>query len=139
MAGRKLMTDAGRALFINADDWSRSTLKGSRCERCGSVDFPTGPYCKGCLSSNPKEIELSRHGVLYSFSYARVCAKGFTLPYVFGYVDLPEGIRIYSQLEPADPAKFHAGMDVELTMGQICQEKDGTEIWGYKFQPKDRS
>jgi benzoylsuccinyl-CoA thiolase BbsA subunit len=139
MAGRKLITDAGRALFINEDDWSRSTLKGSRCQRCGSVDFPRALYCKGCLSSDLKEIQLSRDGVLYSFSYARVCAKGFTPPYVFGYVDLPDGIRIYSQLEPADPAKFRSGMDVELTMGQIRQEKDGTEIWGYKFQPKEKS
>ena len=138
MTGRKLMIDAGRALFINADDWSRSTLKGSRCERCGSVDFPTGLYCKGCLSSDLREIELARCGVLYSFSYARVCAKGFTVPYVFGYVDLPEGIRIYSQLEPAEPGKFRAGMEVELTMGKIRQEENGTEIWGYKFQPKDR-
>ena len=135
MPDRKLMSGADRALFIDADDWSRATLKGCRCNRCGSLDFPKVRYCKSCLSSDVREIELSRRGNLYSFSFAKICAKGFSPPYVFGYVDLPEGIRIYSQLEPADPAKFHAGMEVALTLGEIRPEEDGTEIWGYKFRP----
>jgi len=138
MPDRKLMSGAERVLFINEEDWTRSVLKAGRCAQCGNLDFPRGLYCKGCLSSDLSAVELSRWGVLYSFSHARVCARGFAPPYVFGYVDLPEGIRVYSQLEPADPACFHSGMEMELTMGEIRREGAGTGIWGYKFKPRGR-
>lgn len=136
MPDRKLMPGADRVLFFDEADWSRSFLKGGRCRGCGRLDFPRDLYCKSCLSPDLEEIGLSRFGVLYSFSYARVCAKGFSPPYVFGYIDLPEGIRIYSQLEPADPGLFRAGMEMELTMGEIRREADGTGVWGYKFRPR---
>ena len=45
----------------------------SRCKKCGTVTFPKRPFCVNpdCEKErgNVEEIELSKKGILYSYSY----------------------------------------------------------------------
>ena len=60
---------------------------------------------------------------------------GFDPPYAVGYIDLPEGVRIYSMLTEADMKKLEIGMEMELVIEPIRKTSDGEEIIGYKFKP----
>jgi uncharacterized OB-fold protein len=69
-------------------------LIGSSCTDCGFLNFPPAGVCPKCLSIKLETKPLSAHGVLYSFT---TVSRNKLAVYV-GYVDLPEGIRVFSQL-----------------------------------------
>jgi uncharacterized OB-fold protein len=84
-----------------------------------------------------EEILLSNQGRLYCYSIARVAPLGFTPPYILGYIDLDEGIRIYSQItgcEPREDALF-IGSKMEMVLEKIREDESGNELIGYKFKP----
>ena len=78
-------------------------------------------------------VPLSRKGILYSFSDIYIGAPGLETPYIIGYIDLPEDIRIFAQLK-GEVKTFKCGEEVELTTGSIKNNADGLPIISYKFQ-----
>jgi uncharacterized OB-fold protein len=80
------------------------------------------------------EVTLSRRGRLYTFTIAETGPPGFDVPYAFGYVDLPEGVRVFAPLTDCEYDRLEIGMELELVLGKIRQE-DGVEVIGYKFRP----
>ncbi|MDP2659607.1 MAG: OB-fold domain-containing protein, partial [Dehalococcoidia bacterium] len=65
-------------------------LAGSRCRQCGRVYFPRKKVCVQCFQTGRMEdTALSRRGKLYTFTVAEAGPPGFSVPYAFGYVDLP--------------------------------------------------
>ncbi|MDO8691521.1 MAG: Zn-ribbon domain-containing OB-fold protein [Dehalococcoidia bacterium] len=109
-------------------------LAGSRCPQCGRVYFPRKKVCVQCFQTGQMEdTALSRRGKLYTFTVAEAGPPGFSVPYAFGYVDLPEGIRVFSPLG-GDLAALEIGMDVEMSMGRI-REENGVDIIGCVFKP----
>ena len=82
------------------------------------------------------EVKLSPRGKLYTYTIVRVPTPGFKVPYAFGYIDLPEGVRVVSQIQATEPLEdnLKLGMDMELSIGQI-REDAGKPIIGYLFHP----
>ncbi len=80
-------------------------------------------------------VPLSSSGKLYSYTVLEYPAPGLVGPYAIGYIDLPEGVRIFSILADWDRKSLTAGMSVELTLGKFKEDKEGDEIWTYKFRP----
>jgi len=78
-------------------------------------------------------VPLSRKGKLYSATDIFIGQAGMKTPYIFGYVDLPEDLRILCQLE-GDTGSFHCDQDVELTVGPIRTNDDGSPLISYKFK-----
>ncbi len=54
-------------------------------------------------------------------------------PYIFGYIDLPENLRIFAQLE-GEVGTYQCDEEVELTVGPIRMNRDGLPITSYKFK-----
>lgn len=109
-------------------------LAGSRCRSCGRVYFPRKRVCPQCFQIDQmEEVALSRRGRLYTFTVAEAGPPGFPVPYAFGYVDLPEGVRVFSLLE-GDPEALEIGMELEMAVGPI-REENGMAIIAYKFRP----
>lgn len=108
-------------------------LLGYRCRSCGNLDFPKTTICLTCWGEEFEVIPLSRKGVLYSFSDIFIGQAGMKTPYAFGYVDLPEKLRILAQLE-GEPGTFKCNDQVELTVGPIRMNRDGLPIISYKFR-----
>lgn len=108
-------------------------LKGYRCKACGQLDFPKLSLCPNCWGEEFEVVPLSRRGKLYSFSDIYVGQAGMKPPYVFGYVDLPENLRIFAQLE-GPPNTFVCDEEVELTVGPIRDNRDGLPLVSYKFR-----
>ena len=81
-----------------------------------------------------EKIDLSRNGKLYSFTIVHMPSEHFTPPYAIGWVELPEGIRVFSQIRYWQEYPLQIGMDMELVIDTLWQEET-KEIKGYKFQP----
>lgn len=80
---------------------------------------------------------LSRKGKLLSFTVSYVGPQGFEPPYAYGWVDLSDGIRLFSLLTDCQPfeERLKLDMPLEMVMDKITEDPDGTEVYGYKFRP----
>jgi uncharacterized OB-fold protein len=111
-------------------------LHGSKCAQCGAVAFPPHGLCPGCGAEHGQDkVELSGVGTLYTFSEIHVAPKGFATPYAVGYVDLPEGVRLFGQIE-ARAADLKVGQKVAVTLGPVRTDA-GRPVISYKFKGLD--
>jgi uncharacterized OB-fold protein len=137
-------TDGGVAYFPASRPWTEEAgavrLHGSRCGHCGGVAFPPHPLCPSCGAENGQDmVLLSPTGTLYSFSEIHVAPKGFATPYAVGYVDLPEGVRLFGQIE-GRAAELRIGQKVAVTLGPVRADASagaaggGRTVISYKFK-----
>ena len=112
----------------------QSILLGSKCSECGQAFFPTESLCLNCGSEMLDEITLSRKGTLYSYSAVEMPCANFKPPYAVGFVDMPEGVRIFGQLDIKEKLSFKIGMEMEIYVDTLWQE-GGKDIIGYRFSP----
>ncbi len=127
---------AGEAVETGADGVLR--LVGTECRACSARVFPPVPICPECLSEDLEALTLSRRGTLYSFSTVHVAPRGWRVPYVAGYVDLPEGVRVFAHVVDAAPEALDMDMPVELTTAELGVDADGTAFASYAFTPAAR-
>lgn len=103
---------------LNSEAWSHDTdgivvLLSSVCGDCGKQNFPPLRYCPNCHSENLNKKEIRPTGTLYSFSRVHVNHKRYPAPYIVGYVDFPEGPRVFGQVR-AEIDEVYIGMKVTL-------------------------
>lgn len=110
-------------------------LKGYRCKSCGQLDFPKLSPCPNCWGEEFETVKLSTFGKLYSVTDIFIGQAGMQTPYIFGYIDLPENLRIFAQLE-GEPGSFQCDEEVELTAGEIRKNGDGLPLISYKFKKR---
>lgn len=112
-------------------------LKGYKCKRCGHIWFPKFLPCPNpdCWSEEMEVIPLSRRGKVYSATDVYVGQPSMReyMPLTVGYVDLPEGIRIFTQLE-GEIGSFQCGDQVELNTGPVRNDSGGQPVISYKFK-----
>ena len=115
-----------------SEDGTPPYLKGYKCKKCGQLDFPKLSLCPTCWGEEFEMVPLSRKGTLYSYTDIFIGQAGMETPYIFGYIDLPEKLRIFAQLE-GEPGAYKCDEDVELIVGPIRMNLDGLPINSYKF------
>ena len=125
---------AGDAVRI--DDDGRPTLIGSECAGCGMRAFPPVTLCPECMGEDLAPLALGRSGRLYSYSTVHVAPRGWTVPYVAGYVDLPEGVRVFAHVVDAAAERLSMEMEVELTTAALGTDGDGRPFSSYAFRPR---
>jgi uncharacterized OB-fold protein len=113
-------------------------LLGSRCPNCGEHFFPRRMVCANCLHEGCEDVLLGPRGRLYTWTYVHVPLFGKKDAKVEGYgvgqVDLDEGPRIQSILM-GDRAAFDFGMELELDLETLGENKDGDQTVIYRFRP----
>lgn len=124
---------AGDAVQAGSD--GSPVLVGAECRDCGQTVFPPVNVCPECLSENIERTHLPPRGTLYSWSVVHVAPKGWTVPYIAGYVDLSDGVRVFSHIVDADPDNLEMDMDVALCTATLGQHTDGTPVASYAFAP----
>ena len=123
-------------LKLTDEAGSQGVLLGFRCRDCGIHVFGPATFCQGCTSPNLEGVELSRRGILYSFTIVRVPPAGWPgqIPYVLGQVDLPEGPQVLAEVIDCPYDQLKIGMDVELSL-QPVKGEDNAEKVVYKWRP----
>lgn len=132
-------TSPGR--FID-DFWFQTVgdeirLVGSRCLACGKVAFPQKPVCPVCFSDGIETVPLSKNGTLHTFACSVMGPIGMETPFVMGFIDLPEGIKLYSLITGTETwgRDLKIGMAMEMTIGKIKVDASGREVLSYRFRP----
>jgi uncharacterized OB-fold protein len=136
MQKKRLIND--KWFLPNVDDPQDQVPIGSYCNDCGRLYFPQKRVCPNCMHIDRMETkELSRQGKLVSFTVSHVGPEGFEPPYASGWVDLPDGIRLFSLLTDCQPFEERLKLDMalEMVMDKITEDPDGTEVYGFKFRP----
>src|SRR4051812_16371208 len=122
----------GDAVELGED--GRAVLVGGHCADCGARAFPRPPVCANCMGENIVAQELPRTGTLYAFSMVHIAPKKWKLPMRIGYVDLTNGVRVFTHLEGSD---FAIGDTVEPGIGIVGQDENGAiESFVFKRVPK---
>lgn len=119
-------------LFTQMDDGE--ALQGAKCSECGQVVFPWTDFCLNCHQQSVEVVPLSKRGRLYSFTTVYMPASGFQPPHASGFVDLPEGVRIFGPLKMVNEKPFSVGMEMEVEIGPLWK-KDEREVIGFRFVP----
>ncbi len=103
-------------LFVDTPEGG--TLAGLRCHACGRVSFPARAHCPHCLEETRVErTPLSRRGRLFALTTAEVGVPSIETPYSFGFVDLPEGVRVFALLGPnAASPELTEGAEMEIVV-----------------------
>ncbi len=94
-------------------------LAGSRCDACGTVQFPAAGQCAHCAQDDPQPITLPSVGTIWTWTIQRFPPKlpyeppqaGFSA-FAVGYVDLGE-VLVESILD-VDLKRIEIGMSVRL-------------------------
>lgn len=109
-------------------------LLASRCRTCGQLLFPARPTCLNCTGTDVEPVRLSRDGTLYTYTTVSLPSEHFPPPYAIGWVELPEGVRVFSQLRGWEERPLKTGMAMRLFLETLWQEDD-REVTGYVFRP----
>jgi uncharacterized OB-fold protein len=117
-------------------------LIGSKCCACGEIFFPRREkgFCVHCYKKNILEdIKLSRRGKIVTFSIVmQQPGGGFykgPVPYVYGLLDLPEGVRIETLFSTHEFSELKEGGEAELVIEKLCEDDEGREVSTFKFRP----
>jgi uncharacterized OB-fold protein len=97
-------------------------LAGGHCKDCDARIFPADAMCPFCLSTEVAKVPLSKTGTLYSFTVIHVAPKVWEVPYAIGYVDLPEGVRVFAKLAHADVARWKLDQEVRVRVEESADE-----------------
>jgi uncharacterized OB-fold protein len=120
---------------IPSSSLEKPYLIGSRCKNCQEVMFPSRTICLNCFSEDLEKTALSSRGILFTFTITHQGPKEFPSPYASGYIDLQEGVRLYSLLTDWSGEKLKIGAEMELVIEKIKESSEGDEVVGYKFRP----
>ena len=127
-----------RVLTLSSPEDGQPNLLGSRCSACGSVFFPQQTLCTECFKRGTlKECSLTTEGKLYAFTIVEresLAPKGFTVPYAYGYVELPEGVRVLSKIIDWKPETLKLNVPVKLAVESLRQDATGRKIMAFCFR-----
>lgn len=93
-------------------------MLAAACAACGLLCVPRLLRCSRCGNARFTARPLHPAGVLYAFSEVAVAPKGWTVPYLVGYVDMRAGIRLFARLA-FDVGVARPGLAVALQL-QPC-------------------
>jgi uncharacterized OB-fold protein len=111
-----------------------AVLVGSVCGRCGHKAYPATTFCTKCLSKDQSEYELSKDGVLYTYTVTRVPVGNFPVPHPFGYIMAPESeARVTAPLFIEDEAMYRIGARVRMEISEYWEEEDRVVV-GPKYR-----
>lgn len=104
-------------------------LVGSKDLKTGKCIFPRIPESSPS-ASRYAAIDLSRRGVVYSFTVIHPNPKKGEKPFALAYVDFPEGARAFGRLDLPEGETAKVGMVVE-----VCIQSSAAAGVHYSFIP----
>jgi uncharacterized OB-fold protein len=121
---------------LTADGAGR--LLGGYCPSCARYHFPSGLDCPYCSAHGCETRPLSQRGTLCLFTSVVNRPPGYSgeVPFGFGVVELPEGLRVIARLTESDTARLDFGMPVRLAFVPLHVDDEGRQVMTYAFAPE---
>lgn len=134
---------SAQAERLHADCWrvvegDRVELIARCCAKCGTSYLPKALTCVRCGNRSFNPQVLSPRGTLYTYSIVHGSGGVWPEVYAVGYVDFPEGVRVFGQLRESSPATLCVGAQVEVEPALLYRRKDGTDVTCYRFFVSDK-
>lgn len=133
------MTEQASPVPFRADaleiDGDQVHLIGSSCEACGAHAFPPRQVCASCRSAELRRVRLDGTGRLYTYAIVRQAPKQFPTPYIIGYVDLDEGVRVFTRVLTGSEQDLRLGMRMTLKAAPLPAASGGHTV-AYAFTPE---
>lgn len=102
------------------DGCAEGELRVQRCGGCGTPRFPPQPMCPVCRSTDRGWVPVAGKGRIYSFSIVTGEGSEPQLPGESGHpfavatVELPEGVRMITDIDSAELDRLEVGASVEV-------------------------
>ena len=115
-------------------------LLGARCDACRQLHFPASTTCPYCSADRCSVTALATRGSLFAYTVVGAAPPGYRgrVPYGFGVVELPDGIRILSRLVASDLDSLNEGMAMRLVLEDVFADEEGRMVVGWAFAPLER-
>jgi uncharacterized OB-fold protein len=125
------------AIPVHEGLFADGRLHGGRCTACERHHFPAASRCPYCGAADVTEVALSDRGTLWAWTAVTAPPPGYRgeVPFGFGVVELPEGIRVITRLTEADPARLAFAMPMRLVVDPLHTDDDGRTVVTYAFAP----
>jgi uncharacterized OB-fold protein len=110
-------------------------LLGGRCPVCGHHHFPRAEICPYGAAEGTEPATLSAVGRLWAWTAVTHPPPGYrgAVPYGFGVVELPEGLRIITRLTEADPGRLRFDQAMHLVLDDLHVDDEGRTVVAYAF------
>lgn len=124
-------------------DGDRAVLLGSRRRASGVVKFPAERPELFDSTEDIEPVKLSTEGTLFTFTtqefppplpYKGKRAPDQFLPYVVGYIELPEGLLVEALIVGADASDLQLGQ-LMVSTTTVFETADGNAFLTYAFTP----
>lgn len=92
------------------------------CDRCQQYQFYPRLYCMQCGAENPRWVEASGRGVIYSYTIIRQNKSpefADDTPYNVAIVQLEEGPRMLSNVVDIAPAELRVELPVTVVFDRV--------------------
>lgn len=112
-------------------------LLGGRCRDCGRPHFPRQEDCPYCSSGALDDARFGGPGRLWVHTAVTAAPPGYRaeVPYGFGVVELPVGLRVVGRLTEPDPGRLRSGQDMALVVVPLHVDEEGRQVVTYAFAP----
>jgi uncharacterized protein len=113
------------------------TLLGGYSPTSGLHHFPRADLCPYTGAHDVEPADLSHDGTLWAWTAVTASPPGYagSVPFGFGVVELPEGLRVVTRITEADPSALAMGMAMRLVADVVAVDDDGTEVVAWAFTP----
>ena len=103
----------------------------------GHRHFPRFPLCPYTGADDVEPVRLAERGTLWLWTAVTAPPPGYSgaVPFGFGVVELPDGLRLVTRITEADPAALEPGMAMRLVADVVAVDDDGTEVVAWAFAP----
>lgn len=123
--------------LFRVEEGRQGHLLGGHCAECARIHFPATSRCPYCCAEGCETGPLSGRGRLYLYTVVRNRPPGYRgeVPFGFGVVELPEGLRVVTQLTESKVENLHADMEMRLVLIPLHVDDEGRQVVGYAFEP----
>jgi uncharacterized OB-fold protein len=107
------------------------------CVACDRHSFPIAPDCPLCGVPDPVRVSLSTSGILWAWTEVTAAPPGYhgEVPYGFGVVELPEGVRVITRLA-GGIADYEFGQPMHLGFVELPGAgEDHEPVTTWEFHP----
>lgn len=134
-AERRRPPEVTSAVAVWRDRKEILALYGSKCKRCGTLQFPKQRVCAICQSKDEfEEAKLPRRGEIFTYC-VDFLAPSVDPPTIKAIVDLDEEGRMFCLMtDSGEPKDIKIGMPVEMTFRMI-HEAGGFCNYFWKCKP----